>query len=73
MSAEHLFKIVTIGNGKVGKTSPINHFAEGKFREGYLSALKVDIASKLVNFGDRSTVKLILADNSALHNSMEAS
>jgi len=43
---QHLFKIIVVGAGKVGKTSITIRFAEDRFRESYLPTLGVDFMTK---------------------------
>ena len=46
-----LFKIVAVGDGRVGKTSLIRRFAENKFDMNYLPTLGVDIIIPLFQLG----------------------
>ena len=57
----YLFKLVSIGNPAVGKTSLIRRFAKGKFQTKYLPTLGVDITTKRMEVNDKP-VKLILVD-----------
>ncbi len=43
---QHLFKVIVVGAGKVGKTSLTIRFAEDRFRESYLPTLGVDFLTK---------------------------
>lgn len=56
-----LFKIVAVGDGRVGKTSLIRRFAENKFDMNYLPTLGVDITTKSLSVSEKS-VKLICLD-----------
>ena len=43
------FKILTIGDSTVGKSSLIGRFAEGKFSTGLMSTIGVDFKVKIVD------------------------
>jgi len=58
---QHLFKIIVVGAGKVGKTSLTIRFAEDRFRESYLPTLGVDFLTKTVTI-DGKIVKIQLWD-----------
>ncbi|MFX0210048.1 MAG: hypothetical protein ACFFDT_28970, partial [Candidatus Hodarchaeota archaeon] len=42
MSREFIFKLVSLGDGGVGKTSLIRRFADNLFNENYLPTIGVD-------------------------------
>ncbi|MHA1124578.1 MAG: Rab family GTPase [Candidatus Heimdallarchaeota archaeon] len=58
---QHLFKVIIVGAGKVGKTSLTIRFAEDRFRESYLPTLGVDFLTKNLSIGDKK-IKLQLWD-----------
>ena len=58
---QHLFKIIIVGAGKVGKTSLTIRFAEDRFRESYLPTLGVDFLTKNLT-ADGKQIKLQLWD-----------
>lgn len=58
---KHLFKVIIVGAGKVGKTSLTIRFAEDRFRESYLPTLGVDFLTKNLTI-DKAKIKLQLWD-----------
>ena len=58
---QHLFKVIVVGAGKVGKTSLTIRFAEDRFRESYLPTLGVDFMTKNLTV-NKANVKLQLWD-----------
>jgi len=58
---QHLFKVIVVGAGKVGKTSLTIRFAEDRFRESYLPTLGVDFMTKNLTVNE-ANVKLQLWD-----------
>ncbi|MFX1386509.1 MAG: Rab family GTPase [Promethearchaeota archaeon] len=58
---EFVFKIVVLGDAAVGKTSLINQFVEGSFKEDYKPTLGANIVRKDVNL-NRTKVRLIMWD-----------
>ena len=58
---QHLFKVIIVGAGKVGKTSLTIRFAEDRFRESYLPTLGVDFLTKNINAKGKN-IKLQLWD-----------
>ena len=58
---QHLFKVIIVGAGKVGKTSLTIRFAEDRFRESYLPTLGVDFLTKNLAIDDKK-IKLQLWD-----------
>ena len=50
---QHLFKLIVVGAGKVGKTSLTIRFAEDRFRESYLPTLGVDFLTKTVTLNGK--------------------
>ncbi|MFX0162109.1 MAG: Rab family GTPase [Candidatus Hodarchaeota archaeon] len=59
--SEVLFKVVVIGQGRVGKTSLARRFCEGRFFTSYQTTLGLDLFSKKLNIGDQK-IKLIIWD-----------
>ncbi|MHA1714751.1 MAG: GTP-binding protein, partial [Promethearchaeota archaeon] len=47
------FKIVTIGEPAVGKTSLIRRFTTGKFSESYLKTIGADFTIKYLDYPDK--------------------
>jgi len=58
---QHLFKVIIVGAGKVGKTSLTIRFAEDRFRESYLPTLGVDFLTKNLAINEKQ-IKLQLWD-----------
>ena len=58
---QHLFKVIIVGAGKVGKTSLTIRFAEDRFRESYLPTLGVDFLTKNISAKGKN-IKLQLWD-----------
>lgn len=58
---QHLFKVIVVGAGKVGKTSLTIRFAEDRFRESYLPTLGVDFMTRNLTV-NKANVKLQLWD-----------
>ena len=58
---QHLYKVIVVGAGKVGKTSLTIRFAEDRFRESYLPTLGVDFMTKNLTVNE-AKVKLQLWD-----------
>ena len=58
---QHLFKVIIVGAGKVGKTSLTIRFAEDRFRESYLPTLGVDFLTKNLTI-NKKKIKLQLWD-----------
>jgi len=58
---QHLFKVIIVGAGKVGKTSLTIRFAEDRFRESYLPTLGVDFLTKNLTINEKK-IKLQLWD-----------
>jgi small GTP-binding protein len=59
--SEVLFKVVVIGQGRVGKTSLARRYCEGKFSKSYNTTLGLDLFSKKLNIGDQK-IKLLIWD-----------
>ena len=55
-------KLIFVGHGKVGKTSLINQYIEGKFEENLLCAAGLDLKKKIIKINDKS-VKLMIYDS----------
>lgn len=58
---DHLFKLLLIGDSKVGKTSFLSQFQSNEFFTNYTPTIGVDFAIKTVDIGD-SKVKLQIWD-----------
>ncbi len=57
------FKICTVGEPGVGKTSLIIRYIENKFKENYIPTLGVDFLTKKIKVGEKNTdVTLIIWD-----------
>ncbi|MFX0096959.1 MAG: Rab family GTPase [Candidatus Hodarchaeota archaeon] len=48
---QYVFKVVVVGDEKVGKTSLIVRFTEKRFSEEYKPTIGIDFAGKFVSFG----------------------
>ena len=53
---DHLFKVVVLGDAKVGKTSLVASFTGGsnKFTEDYLPTLAVDFKTKVLSYNGKN-------------------
>ena len=60
-SYDYLFKIIVVGDGRVGKTSLTFRFSTGVFRQHYLMTIGVEFAVKMVQVGNKN-VKLQVWD-----------
>ena len=64
--ASHMFKLVALGNGAVGKTSCIKRYTEGSFSERYIATIGTTFALKTVNTvlpsGSSVTARVVLWD-----------
>lgn len=60
-SYDYLFKIIVVGDGRVGKTSLTFRFSTGVFRQHYLMTIGVEFAVKMVQV-DNKNVKLQVWD-----------
>ena len=58
---EVLFKVVVIGQGRVGKTSLARRYCEGSFTTSYHTTLGLDLFSKSLTIGDQK-IKLLIWD-----------
>ncbi|CAG9314021.1 unnamed protein product [Blepharisma stoltei] len=58
---EYLFKLVIIGDSRVGKSCLLFRFADDSFRESYLTTIRVDFRFKTLDLGETS-VKLEIWD-----------
>eukprot|EP01116_Phalansterium_solitarium_P006517 TRINITY_DN18843_c0_g1_i1.p1 TRINITY_DN18843_c0_g1~~TRINITY_DN18843_c0_g1_i1.p1 ORF type:complete len:230 (-),score=52.88 TRINITY_DN18843_c0_g1_i1:480-1169(-) len=60
--AQHLYKVIVIGDYAVGKTSLIKRYCEGFFTPNYKLTIGVDFAVKVVDWDDDTNVSLQLWD-----------
>ncbi len=60
-SYDFLFKVIVVGDGRVGKTSLTFRFSTGVFRQHYLMTIGVEFAVKMVEI-DNKHVKLQVWD-----------
>jgi small GTP-binding protein len=64
--ASHMFKLVALGNGAVGKTSCIKRYTEDSFNERYIATIGTTFALKTVNTvlpsGSTVTARVVLWD-----------
>jgi small GTP-binding protein len=62
----HMFKLVALGDGAVGKTSCIKQYTEGSFSERYIATIGTTFALKTVDVtmpdGNRVTARVVLWD-----------
>ena len=62
----HMFKLVSLGNGAVGKTSCIKRYTEDSFSERYIATIGTTFALKTVNTvlpsGSTVTARVVLWD-----------
>lgn len=58
---EYVFKVVVVGDEKVGKTSLIVRYTEKRFSEDYKPTIGIDFAGKFVPFG-KLNLNLIIWD-----------
>jgi len=62
----HMFKLVALGNGAVGKTSCIKRYTEDSFNERYIATIGTTFALKTVNTvlptGSTVTARIVLWD-----------
>ena len=59
---DHTFKILTLGESAVGKTSILIRFTENKFRKIYLATLGIDFRSKVIHVSGKD-IKLKIWDS----------
>ena len=62
ISEEIIFKIITIGDGKVGKTSIIKRYIENKFSEEYIKTLGMSNSKKSIVLKNGKKIFLNLID-----------
>lgn len=61
-SFDHLFKVLVIGDCRVGKTSLLHRYVHDLFASDYKITMGVDFALKVVQWSDTETVRLQLWD-----------
>lgn len=61
-SHDHLFKVLIIGDVKVGKSSLVQRYCNDTFSKNYKATMGVDFALKVVQWSDSETVRLQLWD-----------
>ncbi|XP_029430084.1 ras-related protein Rab-7L1 [Rhinatrema bivittatum] len=61
-SHDHLFKVLIIGDGDVGKSSLLERYTNDNFTKTYKPTMGVDFALKVVQWSDSDTVRLQLWD-----------
>ncbi|XP_018589473.1 ras-related protein Rab-7L1-like [Scleropages formosus] len=61
-SHDHLFKVLIVGDGHVGKTSLVHRYVEERFCKSYKSTVGVDFALKVLPWSNTETVRLQLWD-----------
>jgi len=59
---ELVYKIMVVGNAACGKTSIINRFVNNVFSETYKSTVGADFSRKIVQWDEKTTVRLQLWD-----------
>ena len=60
--SEYSFKILTLGESAVGKTSILLRFAEDKFPKSHLATIGIDFRSKIIHVSDKD-IKLKIWDS----------
>ncbi|CAO1419543.1 unnamed protein product [Diamesa serratosioi] len=58
----YTFKVVLLGEGKVGKTSILLRFVEDKFNNQHLSTIQASFLNKKINFDNNNRVSLNVWD-----------
>ncbi|XP_063300415.1 ras-related protein Rab-7L1 [Pelobates fuscus] len=61
-SFDHLFKVLVIGDCRVGKTSLLHRYVHDVFASDYKTTMGVDFALKVVQWSESETVRLQLWD-----------
>lgn len=59
---EHLFKILVIGDHKVGKTSFVKRYVRNQFYEELKTTIGVDFSMKVMDWDSHTWVRLQLWD-----------
>lgn len=59
---EHLFKILVIGDYKVGKTSFVKRYVRNQFYEELKTTIGVDFSMKVIDWNSHTRVRLQLWD-----------
>ncbi|XP_008281373.1 ras-related protein Rab-7L1-like [Stegastes partitus] len=59
---EHVMKILIIGDGKVGKSSFVQRYVNGKFNSTYKTTVGADFSVKVLQWSDKEKVRLHLWD-----------
>ena len=62
MQNKVVLKIITAGDGGVGKTTLLHRFVNGKFLSDTLMTLGVEFHQKIITIGDSTECKLVLWD-----------
>ncbi|KAG8003023.1 Ras-related protein Rab-7L1 [Nibea albiflora] len=60
--AEHLLKILVVGDGNVGKSSFVHRYVNGQFNNAYKMTVGVDFSVKVLHWSDKEKVRLQLWD-----------
>lgn len=61
-STEHLFKVLVIGDHKVGKSSFVKRYVKNQFYEELKTTIGVDFSMKVIDWDGHSRVRLQLWD-----------
>ena len=56
------FRIITLGNCYVGKTSIINKYVNNIFKENYLTTIGMNMSTKEIFLKNKQKIKLLLVD-----------
>ncbi|MHA1376944.1 MAG: Rab family GTPase [Candidatus Helarchaeota archaeon] len=59
--ADYSFKVVLIGDGKVGKTTTLFRYIDNCFKESYLPTIGVNVTNKIITIGNKN-IKLNFFD-----------
>nr|XP_015206978.1 PREDICTED: ras-related protein Rab-7L1-like [Lepisosteus oculatus] len=58
MPLDHLLKVIVLGRSQVGKTSFVQQYVSGHFKEGYKVTIGVDFAMKTMEWSDDQIIRL---------------